>query len=225
MNGQIIVYIRETIHEAQRVEQETHALSQFLRARASELHPAIQLPKENSDQVLLEFITQYIEHVPDFLEALSAVMTDAGIYHHGKYFIQIAENFFVEPPQLIEDHSGMRALIDEAYLAHRLIEEVNDRLLGLFGAPLLPMDMTFSNLIVHTLLGEPFANQLDLTVHYAIETLLPLDALRTDANFIRYMQSCKNHGWNHTLQRWPCLSIDGHLTLQLQSNSSERIIH
>ena len=193
--------------------------------QAGRMHPAIGLPADNGHQLLLEFVTRYIEHVPDFLDALSALMCEGGIYPQGKRFIEIAEDFFVAPPELIAGHSGMHALIDEAYLAHRLIEEINDQVILLCGAPLLPMDMTFSNLVVHDLLGEDFANELDLAVHYAIEALFPLEALRQDARFINYVNACKNRGWRETLQRWPCLTGDTAVCLQLRHLDSELAVH
>ncbi len=52
-------------------------------------------------------------------------------------------------------------LLDEAYLAHRLVEELNDRYIACFAEPLLTLDTTRANLLAHQLIGESFANQLD----------------------------------------------------------------
>lgn len=213
MSEQKILHIRETIRQAQIAESETHALSRYLRSKMQHLHPAICLPPQNPQQVLEEFVTRYIEHVPEFLDALSALMSEAGIYDHVKCFVQIAEDFFVEPPELLAEHSGMRALIDEAYLAHRLVEEINDRFIILCGVPLTPMNMTFSNLVVHDLLGEEFANELDLAVHYAIESLFPLAELMQNKNFMHYMRAHRAHGWQDALRRWPCLAGDAEISL------------
>ena len=49
----------------------------------------------------------------------------------------------------------------QAYLAHRLLEELNDALNAIYNCPVIPVDMTRSNLIVHHIIGEPFANQID----------------------------------------------------------------
>jgi hypothetical protein len=224
MGEQTILQIRETIHQAQCAENKTGALSRHLRTQAHRLHPAISLPEDNAHQVLLEFVTRYIQHVPDFLDALCALMREAGIYDQGKRFVEIAEDFFIEPPELIAEHSGMHALIDEAYLAHRLIEEVNDRVILLCGAPLLPLDMTFSNLVVHELLGEEFANQLDLAVHYAIEALFPVEALRKNTDLINYINACRSRGWNEIFQRWPCLAADPAASLQLRRLGTELVV-
>lgn len=223
MSEQKILHIRETIRQAQIAESETHALSRYLRTQIHQLHPAICLPSQNPQQVLEQFVTRYIEHVPDFLDALSALMNEAGIYDQVKCLMRIAEDFFVEPPELLAEHSGMRALIDEAYLAHRLVEEVNDRFIMLCGMPLTPMDMTFSNLVVHELLGEEFANQLDLAVHYAIETLFPLKELLKNKNFIHYVRAHSAHGWQETLRRWPCLAGDSEISFTFGETLSSTV--
>ncbi len=224
MGEQTILHIRETIQQAQCAETQTRALSRHLRAQARRLHPAIRLPKDNAHQVLLEFVTRYIQRVPDFLEALSTLMREAGIHDQGKRFVEIAEDFFVAAPEPGAEQAGLYGLIDEAYLTHRLIEEINDRVTLLCGAPLLPLDMTFSNLVVHELLGEEFANQLDLAVHYAIEVLFPLETLRENTDFINYINHCRRRGWSDTLRRWPSLAGDPAALLQLRHLDTELVI-
>ena len=73
MIEQRILYIRESIAEAHRIEAKNHRLRDFLEAKLPELHHAISLPHGNGVDVLQEFITHYIEHVPDFLEALAEI--------------------------------------------------------------------------------------------------------------------------------------------------------
>jgi hypothetical protein len=225
MSEQKISQIRETIRQAKAAENESHALSSFLRTQVHRLHPAIDLPKQDPHEVLVEFVTRYIEHVPEFLDALSALMNEAGIYEQGRCFLEIAEDFFIEPPELLAEHTGMRALIDEAYLAHRLVEEVNDRIVAMCGVPLTPMDLTFSNLVVHQLLGEDFANQLDLAVHYSIEALMPLNTFVKANGFRNYVRTHRSEDWHDTLRRWPCLAGDSAISFQLLERPCQANIH
>jgi len=48
---------------------------------------------------------------------------------------------------MLEGHEGLDGLLDEAYLAHRLVEEVNDLYIKHFGQPLIPADTTVANVI------------------------------------------------------------------------------
>ncbi|MGN5945731.1 hypothetical protein ACNQRS_32315, partial [Pseudomonas aeruginosa] len=67
-------------------------------------------------------------------------------------------------PALIAGHDGIDAMLDEAYLAHRLVEEVNDRFIAHFGQALIPLDTTVATQVAHQLIGEPFANPLHQAV-------------------------------------------------------------
>jgi hypothetical protein len=53
------------------------------------------------------------------------------------------------------------------YLAHRLLEELNDVLNASYHCPVIPEDMTRSNLIVHHIIGEPFANNMMAPYSYS----------------------------------------------------------
>jgi hypothetical protein len=225
MSEQRILQIRESIAVARGTETENHTLEYYLMDRLPNLHHSITLPEADPHQALLEFVTRYIEHVPDFIEALTELTREAGIYEYAKTFITIAEDYFLKPPELVNDRSGMQVLIDEAYLAHRLIEEINDRITLACGIPLAPLDTTLSNIIMHDILGEEFANQLDLAVHYAIEALFNTDSLLRDANFKTYVRKHKQNGWDEVLKRWPCLAEDSAISLNLNHVVMGPLLH
>ena len=130
---------------------------------------------------------------------------EAGIEERIKPVLKVAEQFFLTPPALLAGHDGLDALLDEAYLAHRLVEEVNDRYIAHFGQALIPLDTTVANLVAHQLIGEPFANRLDEAVHHAVENML--DATTFDADSARaYRENLKNPRVVAAWQQWPCLS-------------------
>ena len=67
---------------------------------------------------------------------------------------------------------GLEALLDEAFLALRLLEEVNDHHIRHLQRPLLPVDMTEANIIVHHLLGDEFASRMEQLVQFTAVQLL-----------------------------------------------------
>ena len=219
------MYIRESIAKAQRIEAKNHQLRDFLQAKLPELHHAISFPNGNGLDALQQFVTHYIEHVPDFIEALTTLTKSAGVYQYAKAFLSIAEDYFFEPPELIQGHDGLLALINEAYLAHRLMEEVNDRVMMACGFPLAPMDMTLSNIIVHDILGDDFANQLDLAVHYSIESLFESDGFFRNAHFDDYLRSHHNDAWLNAIEEWPCLAGDSAIQLKLDRIPQGKVVH
>ncbi|HSX69979.1 MAG TPA: hypothetical protein VLF16_03520, partial [Pseudomonas sp.] len=94
---------------------------------------------------------------------------------------------------------------DEAYLAHRLVEEVNDRYIAHLGQPLIPLDTTVANVIAHQLIGEPFANQLDEAVHHTLDELLDDSVFRQDS-VQEYRARLASPQTLAAWQNWPCLS-------------------
>lgn len=195
MSERTLLLIRESICQAQQEEAQSGSLLTYLEAIAPRLHQAIQLPANEPASALLAFVTRYVEHVPDFLEALEQLMQQAKIYPHGRAILEIAAEFFLQPPVVAQQHRGLQALIGEAYLAHRLMEEVNDRVLMSCGVPLTPMDMTLSNIVIHDIIGENYANQLDLAVHFAIESLFDSTNLLGSALLAEFVTHHSRSGW------------------------------
>ncbi len=193
-------------------KQEPHSLDlqNHIESILPHLHHTITLPEDQPTSSLTVFIIRYIENVPDFMDVLCNMMHEAGVYKHGENLISIIAEFFLCPPHATLEHSGLHALIDEAYLAHRLLEEMNDRLIMLCGTPLTPMDMTLSNIIIHEVLGDEFANELDLAVHYAIESLFDTPNPNTPiAEFIRQFSQAQK-----PCNQWPCLAEDSAIALK-----------
>lgn len=217
MPNQDVAAIRTLIANAKNHEANTGHLHLILEIQRPFLHSAIQLPGSHASAALADFVTRYIDHVPDFIEAIQTLASEAGIESQTRIFLDIATDYLLSPPPLIGDRVGLEALVHQAYLAHRLIEELNDRFIGRCGAPLAPMDMTRANLIVHSLIGERFANKLDLAVHYSVEILMQQDNLFESEAFRAYVDQHREGGWAEELERWPCLADD--LAIHLDFNA------
>lgn len=217
MDNADVLMIRQAIQQAKANEEETGHLHALLQKEISKLHNAIRLPEHNAVEALVDFITRYIEHVPDFVEAIATLTNQAKVYDYAETFLRIAKDFFLNPPELINGRQGMDALMDEAYLAHRLMEEVNDRFISYCGAPLAPMDMTRSNLIIHHLIGEPFANELDLAVQYSVELCMSKEKAFENPAFRQYLAEHRRDGWSKELDAWPCLAQDLDISLNFRT--------
>ncbi|MDX2349386.1 MAG: hypothetical protein QNK32_03245 [Porticoccus sp.] len=215
------VNIRQAIAAARAHENTTSQLALLLKVRANSLHHSVQVPPQNIVPALLNFIIHYIDQVPEFIDAVDAIADECDITDYTEPVMSIAKEFFIQPPNLIEGHEGLNALMDESYLAHRLIEEVNDRFMSCYNTPLVPMDMTRSNLIIHHLIGEPFANQLDQAVRLITDNLQSRD-------LVFVPDACKkdrSHRWANDLQRWPCLVDNLSVNLLLNGQTARIMIH
>src|SRR5690606_35154330 len=131
--------MRAIIRQAQLEEQRSGRLARLLGNRLPQLHPSIRLPVENGSESLLQFVNAYIEQVPDLLEAAARVAEQTGLQAHIDPLLRVAQEFFQAPRHA---EAGLAALLDDAYLTQRLIEEVHDRYLVQLGRPLIPMDHT-----------------------------------------------------------------------------------
>lgn len=206
--------LRELIQRAHQHEAETANLARQLEGKIADLHRAIRLPSVNGKDALVRFVAAYIDQVPDILDAANQVARDAGIEDQIKPVLKVAEEFFLHPPALMVGHEGLDGMLDEAYLAHRLVEEVNDRYITHLGQPLIPLDTTVANLIAHQLIGEPFANELDEAVHHAVDGML--DARIFEQQSVQaYRGRLGSPNTHAAWLQWPCLSRQLGVELQL----------
>lgn len=215
-----IAALREQIQRAQQHEAQTGQLLHKLESQLQHLHPAIQLPEGDAHNALNRFVSIYIEHVPDLLEAAHSASIEAGIEAQIKPVLRIASQFFTSPPAIMDGHEGLDSLLDEAYLAHRLVEEVNDLYIRHLGQPLIPSDSTVANVIAHQLIGEHFANQLDEAVHHAVHEMLDEEIFALES-VEAYREKLASPGTGAAWKRWPCLSMQQGVGLGLAGLTPE----
>ena len=210
--------LREQISLAHQHEASTGQLAQQLEKQLPHLHSAITLAEGDRNLVMTRFVTAYVDLVPDLLDAANDVAREAGIESQVKPVLKIAEQFFLQPPAILAGHIGLDGLLDEAYLAHRLVEEVNDLYIKHFGQPLIPADTTVANLIAHQLIGETFANQLDEAVHHAVDKMLSEDSFALES-VEAYREQLKSLATEAAWKRWPCLSRKLGIELELDQQA------
>ncbi len=164
--------IKEIISAALRKENETDQLRSRLERQLPQLQHKLLLPEREPITALMAFITGYVESVPSCLRLVTAVSKRLGFFEYAAPFLHLAEDYFLQPPGEVPHDGGLEALLDEAFLAHRLLEEVNDHHIRHLQRPLLPLDMTEANIIVHHLLGDAFATRMEQLVQFTAAQLL-----------------------------------------------------
>ncbi|MBP6701479.1 MAG: hypothetical protein KA135_09530 [Halioglobus sp.] len=175
----VTAIIRDKISAAVTAEAEHGQLGRRLEKELPQLRNKLVLPENEPVNGLLRFITDYIESVPGCMQLVTAVSKQMGFYDYAAPFLDMAQDYFLHPPPELHADSGLEGLLDEAFLAHRLLEEVNDHHIRHLQRPLLPVDMTEANVIVHHLLGDALANALDQKVHQTAAQLLGREYLWT----------------------------------------------
>lgn len=164
--------IKATIRAALRQESETGQLRARIAQQLPQIRYKLLLPEQAPVDALMAFITSYVESVPSCLRLVTAVSKRLGFFDYAAPFLHLAEDYFLQPPDALPQDGGLESLLDESFLAHRLLEEVNDHHIRHLQRPLLPLDMTEANIIVHHLLGDEFATRLEQLVQYTASQLL-----------------------------------------------------
>jgi hypothetical protein len=204
--------IRAIIHAAKQHEQRTGHLRDSFQEHLEALRSSLLLPEDNAAASLVAFVEQYIDYVPVFIDSVTESSRARRVYDYVAPFLHMAEDYFLAPPEQITENSGLQALLDEAFLAQRLIEEANDRHIRDHQTPLLPLDMTRANIIVHHLLGDSLANRLDALVEQTVTRLIDRERLFDRGRFENYEQVVNSAPW----QDLPCLSRNASVDLRLE---------
>ena len=201
-------------------QQEPMVVKQaYASEQQNKLHGAIKINAAQPADALLLFISEYIDSVPDYIHGLHCLAEETGISDYIQPLLILSCSYFVAPPDIIQDYSGLQGLLHSAYLAHRLIEEMNDQVMNVCGAPLAKMDMSMANIVCHSMIGDELANQLDHLVLLTIETTTASkDTLKREA-VKKHMQQRQFKGWEDVLQQWPCFAKDYAIHLQLGHSS------
>lgn len=170
--------IRDLIDRAVARERSDGEFQRRLEPELAGLGQRLLLPEERADEALVAFVIEYVLAVPDALELVYDTGQRLGFHEYAAPFIYLAQDFFLHPVEFSPD-GGLESILQEAFLAHRLLEEVNDHHVRQLQRPLLPVDMTEANIIVHHLLGDERASRLDKVVAAAAEHQLQKHAAWT----------------------------------------------
>ncbi|SEA18724.1 hypothetical protein [Microbulbifer marinus] len=172
------------------------------------LHRSIDLPQQDGAHYLTCFVIRYIQCVPEWMWQVEQLCGVAGLDFSPVR--EVIGHSFATPPERHPDQVGLAALLDDAYLAHRALEEVNDQLQPACGMPLLPMDPMVANMVVRELLGEQFARELD---DVCLRLGRHFDRLRLAPDSLVAMILCRQR-LNETPGAWPDFARELNISLQ-----------
>lgn len=120
------------------------------------------LPKHERVLTLNRFIGQYIICAPKQLDLVSLVAQNFKNSTSLLTAIKIAYDYCFDALKNKKEVHALE-LISNTYFCHRTIEEITDRFF-IEPSNIALMDMMQANIIIHTVLGEAYANELDSAV-------------------------------------------------------------
>ncbi len=198
--------IRDLIAQAKAIESHNKHLRKQIYDQIELLHDTIELPEDNAFQAVFNFVVEYIDHVPVFIDVLYQASAKADISSFIYPFLDIAEENFLASATHEDGLVGLDVLLDKAYFTHRLLEELNDKYLLHTGSALIPMNMTWSNLIVHAILGEPFANDIDRIIEQTVEQMMRSQAIYNKEMYDGFVNMRNPEEWINLWSQWDTLS-------------------
>ena len=160
--------IRTQIEEGKIIEQQSGVLHRAV----------VNLAKLNGARVtelqvkkIIDFVTEYIEHAPALMMIIEETAAMSGAQPDVQPILDVTEDYFLAPDDIIPDHYGLVGLLDDAYLTHMLMEAISDRVKLQTGKSLLPIEAHETNTFIRRLIGEPFVSILNEYVATTLDGL------------------------------------------------------
>ncbi len=211
MTPQVVLNI---IDQARRQEARSGTFLRQLGEKASSLPATITIEGYQPATCLFQFAVEYIEMAPRLIECVEACAREAGKSGLFAPFIDAATRYFTQPSVLLVHYDGLDGLLIRAYLCHRLMEEMYENNRSIRASDLVDIEATQANLLVHQLIGEPFANELDEAI-----TLTVLQIAGTpdyyELNLDPFVEYAQNAAWDWMRQYWENLLVRNHIRFSL----------
>jgi len=153
--------MRRQIANAAAEEQRTHKAADLLREGAR-LNG--RTPSAGEIGQAIQFMREYIEHVPALLEATESAARDRGMQRDAQPFLQAVEDYWFEPHDVIPDPHGLFGLIDDAYLCLNVVYQMSANVQARSGYPLISLDLSQANAAARQFIGDPVGPKLDTLV-------------------------------------------------------------
>ena len=161
--------------------------------------------------------------MPDLITAFEDFIACAGVNGEIARQLTTAKEFLDVPMDIMSAEEGLEANMYQAYLAHRLLEELNDTLSVQLNCPVIPVNMTRSNLIVHHIIGEPFANQIDSAIQLLNDKLLA--SIKKNQGLRARLQEYTSALGKAPSDRFPCLTESSNNRLLFKSQNTRVRLH
>ncbi len=207
--------INDLIRLAKQQESLDNNLFKLTLVRLEDLHHSIELSDENPEGALFQFAMDYIEHIPEFLSTLYNAQAACGIEEFIAPFLAIAEENLLSPCK----EARLEALLGKTYFIYRLMEEANDAYQVKSGIGLIPLNMTWANLIAHTILGETVANTIDEVVQSTVKNRLTSQHVYDKKRFDEWVCYKDPQQWLVLWSYWPDLSLHSKAEVKFSSHT------
>jgi len=213
MTPQVVL---EIIDQARRQEAHSGTFFRQLKGTASALPVSVVVNCSQPANCLFRFAAEYIEMAPRLIECVDACAVEAGCKSRFQPFIDAAVRYFTQPSAMLLRYEGLGSLLIRAYQCHRLMEEMHENNRSIRASELFDLEATRANLLVHRMIGEPFANELDEAIaHTVLEIAGTPDFYNLDLE--PFINQVNHQAWDWMRSYWENLLVRNHIRFALGS--------
>lgn len=206
--------VLEIIDNARRKEARSGIFLRHLQQRVDVLPDSVSFEGHPPANCLFQFAVEYIETAPLLIQAVEACAREAGNDGLFTAFLEAATRFFTAPSVLLSRYVGLDGLLISAYLCHRLMEDMYENNHSFRSSHLVDFEATRANLLVHELIGEPFANELDDAVVVTVCQIAGTPDYY-ELNLDPFVAKANNAAWDWMREYWENLLTRNHIRFTL----------
>lgn len=208
--------VLEIIHQARRQEAHSGRFFRQMKDISRRLPASVVVEGHQPANCLFRFAVEYIEMAPRLIECVDACAIEANSKPLFQPFIDAAIRYFTQPSVLLLRYDGLDGLLIRAYQCHRLMEEMHENNRSIRASELFDLEATRANLVVHEMIGEPFANELnDATTITVAQIAGTPDFYNLDLK--PFIDQVNNQAWGWMRNYWENLLVRNHIRFALGS--------
>ena len=209
--------VLEIIDQARRQEARSGTFFRQMKAVRLRLPSSVVVDSnQQSAHCLFRFAVEYIEMAPRLIECVDACAAEAGCKSLFAPFTDAAIRYFTQPSAQLLRYEGLDGLLIRAYQCHRLMEDMHDNNRSIRASELFDLEAVRANLLVHQIIGEPFANELDEAITMNVLKLAGSPDFY-DLDLEPFIQQVNNRAWDWMRDYWENLLVRNHIYFALGS--------
>ena len=189
------------INQARNQEAASGQFRRAMETRVPELHGIIGVDSKDPPDNLVNFGIEYVDMAPKLIDCVSACADEAEVGELFQPFVATAIAYFTSPSVLLASYEGLEGLLIKAYQCHRLMEEMYENNRSFRNSQLLDFEATQANLLVHHLIGEPFANELDQSILITVRQIAGSSDYY-DLNLAPFVDQASQDAWRWMREYW-----------------------
>jgi len=213
MTPQVVL---EIIDQARCQEARSGTFFRQMKAVRLRLPSSVVVDCHQPPNCLFRFAVEYIEMAPRLIECVDACAAEAGCKSLFEPFTDAAIRYFTQPSAQLLRYEGLDGLLIRAYQCHRLMEEMHDNNRSIRASELFDLEAVRANLLVHQMIGEPFANELDEAIALTVLKIAGTPDFY-DLDLEPFIEQVNNRAWDWMRNYWENLLVRNHIRFVLGS--------